>query len=218
MTPAWRISDAVWSLLAGFIAAAVALGVLGTTSPTPFETFAIVLPAQELATLATFYALARRVTPAPLRELGLPVRVADWWLVLVGLTLAVIAASVLDRLTDVEEAPQEIARIVDEASGLTILWAFLGTVVLAPLVEEVVFRGGLLAALGRRMPTVAAVLVTSGAFALFHYGGPDTLVVLPPLFVLGVVLAVVAVRKGVGAAVLLHSGFNLLAALALLLT
>jgi membrane protease YdiL (CAAX protease family) len=216
VTPVWRISDVIWSLVAGIVAAALTLAVLGTTAPTAFETFAIVLPAQEAATLATFYSRARRRIAAPLRALGLPPRLGDAWLLITGLGLAIVATLTLAAFTDLEEAPQEIARVASEAQGLTALWAFLGTVVAAPVVEEVVFRGGLLRALERRMPALAAAAVSALAFAAFHYGGPDTAVVLPPLFALGLILAVIARRRGVGAAVYVHSGFNLLAALALL--
>ena len=212
----WRVGDAAWAVLMGLVAAAVAFGILNTTSPTAFETFAVILPAQEVATLGTFWLLSRRHIASPFRALGLPPRGGDAWLVFVGLGLAVIATLVLALVTDIDEAPQEIARIVSEAEGLTALLAFVGTVFAAPLVEEVVFRGGLLRGLERVMGVPAAIAVTSLVFAAFHYGGTDTLVVLPPLFVLGVILALIARRKGVGAAVYVHSGFNLLAAIALL--
>ncbi len=215
---AWRIGDAVWSVLAGLVAATVAFVAIGAGSPTAFETFAILLPAQEAATLITFYGLSRRRISRPLRELGLPPLARDAWLLGVGLVLAVAATLVLLSLSDVDEAPQEIARIAAEAEGVTALLAFVGTVLVAPVVEEIVFRGGLQRGLERYMPFLVAALISSAAFAGFHYGGRETLVVLPPLFVLGLILAFVARRRGVGGAVYVHSGFNLLAAVSLLLS
>jgi membrane protease YdiL (CAAX protease family) len=217
VTNVWRIGDAAWAILGGFVAGALALATLGTTDPTPFQVFGIVLPVQEGVTFATFWLLARRRgSTAPLGDLGIPPRGGDAWLVGVGLVLAVAAALALTSFADVEEAPQEIARLADEAAGFTALLASLGTVLAAPLVEEIVFRGVLLRGLQRYMPLAGAVIVSSAAFTFFHYNGPDTAVVLPPLFLLGMILAVTAHRRGVGAAIYIHAGFNLLAALSFL--
>jgi membrane protease YdiL (CAAX protease family) len=217
VTHVWRIGDAALAVLGGFAAGTLALVALGTTDPTPFEAFGIVLPLQEGVTFALFWWLAhRRGATAPLGELGIPPRFGDAWLIGIGLVLAVVAAVALTQFADIEEAPQEIARLADEAAGFTALLASLGTVLAAPLVEEIIFRGVLLRGLQHYVPFAAAVIASSAAFAVFHYNGPDTVVVLPPLFLLGVILAVTAHRRGVGAAVYIHSGFNLLAALSFL--
>ena len=51
--------------------------------------------------------------------------------------------------------------------------ASLLTAVLAPLLEETVFRGFLLTSLTKFMPTSAAVLVSSLAFGLIHFAPRD---------------------------------------------
>jgi uncharacterized protein len=90
-------------------------------------------------------------------------------------------------------------------------------VLLAPVVEELVFRGLLLRALLRRMDVTGAVVVSSLAFALVHViGDPSlgSLAVVPGLLGIGMVAAVLAVRSGsLSQPILLHVGFNLLTTL-----
>jgi membrane protease YdiL (CAAX protease family) len=102
--------------------------------------------------------------------------------------------------------------------------AMVTAVVLAPVTEELIFRGILLKTLeGRGRRTI--MVVTSLDFAAFHLLGlqPSRIlqaaaVVLPQLFVVGLVLAWVTLRsKRLGPAIFIHSGFNLLAAVVLLL-
>jgi membrane protease YdiL (CAAX protease family) len=101
--------------------------------------------------------------------------------------------------------------------------AMVTAVVLAPVTEELIFRGILLKTLetrGRR----TVMVVTSLVFATFHLLGLDpsrllqaAAVVLPQLFLVGLVLAWVTLRsKRLGPAIFIHSGFNLLAAVVLL--
>ena len=82
---------------------------------------------------------------------------------------------------------------------------FLVAVVLAPLTEEVLFRGLLFTALKARFGRSAAFVVSSGIFALVHFHVPT----FPALFVLGLVLALVYERTGTLAAPMaLHAAFN----------
>lgn len=218
MTADWRIADAAYAVLIGLIAGAFAFVAIGGGDPTPLQIFAFVLPAQEAASFAAFWMLSgKRGIESPLRQLGVPPRPDQAWLVLVGVALAVIATLVLNSLVDFEEAPQEIARLAEEATGLAAILAFIGSVLLAPVVEEILFRGVLLRGLQRQMPFAVAAIVSSAAFAAFHYNGPETVAILLPLFALGVILSLVAHRLQVGAAIYIHSGFNLLAAVTFIL-
>jgi membrane protease YdiL (CAAX protease family) len=118
--------------------------------------------------------------------------------------------------------------IVDVIAGLESdgarLMSLLVAVVLAPVTEELAFRGVLIKALGERSRRTL-IVVSAAVFSLFHILGlsADTLVaaaavVLPRLFIIGAVLAWVTLRSGrLGPAIFLHSGLNLLAALSTLL-
>ncbi len=95
----------------------------------------------------------------------------------------------------------------DRASAL--LLAGFG-VLIAPLVEEMLFRGFLYPALSRWTGVVPAVVVTSAGFALLH--GSQLAYSLVPLlliFTVGVVLTITrAVTKSVATSVLVHMAYN----------
>ena len=90
--------------------------------------------------------------------------------------------------------------------------------VIAPICEELLFRGLLLRALRRRLEPVPAVAIQALVFALAHPLLSPTvgdLAVVPALFLLGVASGVAATRKGdLSASILMHIGFNLVTTLA----
>lgn len=83
-------------------------------------------------------------------------------------------------------------------------------ILIAPLVEEMVFRGFLYPALSRKTGIVPAVIITAAGFALLH--GSQLAYSLIPLlliFLVGVVLTIVrAVTKSVATSVLVHVAYN----------
>ncbi|HET9839760.1 MAG TPA: CPBP family intramembrane glutamic endopeptidase [Candidatus Angelobacter sp.] len=96
----------------------------------------------------------------------------------------------------------------DRSSAL--LLAGFGVLV-APLVEELFFRGFLYPALARWTGPVAAVIVTSAGFAFIHGGQlAYSLVPLLSIFGVGVALTVTrAITKSVATSVVLHTAYNL---------
>jgi membrane protease YdiL (CAAX protease family) len=89
------------------------------------------------------------------------------------------------------------------------LLALFGILV-APLVEELFFRGFLYPALAKHLGMVVSVLLTAGAFAVIHQGQlAHAWVPLSWLFVVGIVLTVVRAKtKSVATSVLIHIGYN----------
>ena len=90
-----------------------------------------------------------------------------------------------------------------------ILYAVLGVLV-APLVEETIFRGFLYPVIARRLGIAAGVLITGMLFGLLHaaqlWGGWGQIVLL---IVVGVVLTAVRARTGtVSASYFVHLGYN----------
>jgi membrane protease YdiL (CAAX protease family) len=83
--------------------------------------------------------------------------------------------------------------------------AMLATVVLAPLAEELVFRGVVLGAIEERWGTRAAVWGSAAVFAATHLSP----YVIPPIFVFGLLLGEFYVRtRTLWATVLAHAAFN----------
>lgn len=77
--------------------------------------------------------------------------------------------------------------------------------VLAPVLEEVIFRGIVLAALILSMSRVVAVLLSAVVFSLSHLSIPD----LPGSMILGLVAGLVFVRSGrIQVSILVHCAWN----------
>ncbi len=88
--------------------------------------------------------------------------------------------------------------------------AFLLQVVVIAASEEVIFRGLILDMLSTKLRFVPAVIISSIAFALFHYtayGGPVGFMVVA--FCLGVIWCYVRMYWGLGATIFSHAAYNL---------
>ncbi len=80
-----------------------------------------------------------------------------------------------------------------------------GAVIMAPLAEELLFRGFIFGLLRGRLGVGAAVLLTSAAFAAFHIN----IEVVLPIFFVGVVLNLIYLRTGrLAYPILFHVLFN----------
>lgn len=88
-------------------------------------------------------------------------------------------------------------------AGLTL--SFVLVVLLAPLAEELLFRGVVLDALETRVGRWPAVLLSATAFGLYHL----TPLVFVPTFVLGMALGwLVSARRSLWPAIVLHALYN----------
>jgi membrane protease YdiL (CAAX protease family) len=97
----------------------------------------------------------------------------------------------------------------------TVMGALIGAVVIAPICEEIFFRGFLFAGLLRGMTVVPAVLLTTLLFTLAHADIGSAV----PLFAIGLMLAVIRWRTGsVWPGMALHMLNNALAAVAVIVT
>ena len=81
--------------------------------------------------------------------------------------------------------------------------------VLAPLWEEVLFRGLLLRSLHRRLGAAPAVLLSSAAFGALHAQPGRGIALVLVTGALGVALALVTLRAGrLGPAIATHAAYN----------
>ena len=184
----------------------------------------LALAGQYIGHLVVLWLLARRR-----EDLGFNIVGSDTLYLGLGLLLQLALAVLFLPLTTLLFPEGDSAQQVGTAlSGLETtparVAAVLTAVVVAPVTEELTFRGVLLKAFHQRGRRTIMVL-TSLVFAAFHMLGLDperllqaAAVVLPQLFLVGLVLAWITLRTGrLGPAIFIHSGFNLLAALVLLL-
>jgi len=82
---------------------------------------------------------------------------------------------------------------------------FLTTTIIAPLFEEIIFRGVLLPVLARDYGKTIGILISSFVFALAHLSLNE----FPPLFVLGIGLATTRLISGrLSSSIVMHSFWN----------
>jgi uncharacterized protein len=136
-----------------------------------------------LAMLATFFAtglIALAVAMAPIGRAALPAlgfRRAGWRPIVFG-TMGALIVSV--AVTQIGIEPQGIKQAMEVAREPAMFAASFAVMAgLAPLVEELVFRGLLYGWLAGRWGTVAAWIVSSLAFAAAHVEPAHVILVLP---------------------------------------
>lgn len=223
--PRWGVPDVALVWIAGFVGAVVgsiisssAAGVrAGETIPAAYL-FWVVLPAQTLSMLGAAVLVSRRKGRGSLRrDFGFEVRSRDLAWVLVGLGLQFAFAVVLtpfSELLHTRRAAQEVVSSIQRTHTAGVrAGVVMGAVLLAPPVEELVYRGLLLRSLLRRTSSGWAIGASAAIFGLAHALDTGlTLRAVPTLLGLtglGVVLAVLAVRdRSLSRAILVHMGFN----------
>lgn len=158
-----------------------------------------------LAFLALFFAVRKKnVFAQTYLAKGLP-NLAFLPLVLGGMCLAGFVGILLDMLPIPEHILEEYSQSAQMLGGAG--WvAVLSSVVVAPIAEEVIFRGLVYTRLRRAMPPIVAMLLSSAVFGLLH----GQLLWVCYAFFVGLVMAFVFERTGtVQATILLHFAFNL---------
>lgn len=230
--PRWGFGDflLVWfgALVVAVVVQTVALSILGVT-----DTTHIPRPDEITSTVVTLYAqgaaMALGVALVAWWRGGgqtlrtafgfvLRFRDAGWMLIGVLISLGtVVLITPVTRLHD-KAVEQHVVTLYREASGGQRAAFAIAVGIVAPIAEELLFRGLLLRSLQRRLPTVAAVIVAALVFAAAHLVDPSAYVALFPLMVLSLVSGYAAVRTfELSRSIFLHIGFNLLTVVVLLL-
>lgn len=157
--------------------------------------------------------LGWRPSRLPLGEtIGLMVVVFLGTRVLAGVYASLVLAGGGDPVSG--QAEQLIAQAGDGGSPLLVVGMMGATMFVAPVLEELVFRGYLQSALARRLPAWGAIAITAAAFASVH----GSLMLWPIYFMIGAGLGWVFDRTGsLGAAIGLHMGNNIIFSLVALM-
>jgi len=142
------------------------------------------LPDREMLTiLGVFFAvglLAVVASVAPLGRVALPalgLRSANWKYLVFG-ALGTLALSVAVSQLGIE--PKGVKQVIDVLRGpKQIILSLLLLAVLAPLVEELLFRGLVYGWIAGRWGTIAALIISSLAFAAAHWEPAHAVLVLP---------------------------------------
>jgi uncharacterized protein len=119
-----------------------------------------------------------RTAEAPsLAHLGLVVEPGDGRYLLLGAILQVVLAVVFSPIAELVDSDGTTQVVADQIAGITDLGLRIAIILLvglvAPIMEELAFRGVLLSAARRRLGDRAAIAVTALVFSLFHWLGVD---------------------------------------------
>jgi membrane protease YdiL (CAAX protease family) len=217
----------VWPIVAGFVGAFI--GAALTYQADELTLLIVSLALQNAGHLLGVWAVARRRN-ATLARIGLEIEPSDGVFLFLGaglqIGLSLLVVPIVDRL-GYEGSAQEITNsITPDASPVAQIVLVLLVALLAPVTEELMFRGVLYQVLEQRRGFRVAVFGSALVFSSFHIIGLSTdnfllaaLITLPQLFIVGAVLANTSRRRGrLGPAVFIHAGFNLVAILAVLFT
>lgn len=224
MTTRWTLVDFVLVALGG-LAGALVFGVPGLVWEDAGEVVIISsIIGQYIGHLGVLWLLGRG------RGLGtdslwLDIRTGDILYVGMGVFLQIALAVVFlpaQRLLVPDGGAQEVAEFLQQlASPAVRITAVAVTALLAPIVEELMFRGMLLQSLIHRSRRFV-IVVTALVFAAFHLLSVTSpgagVLVFTQIFLIGLVLGHLTLRhQRLGPAIFVHGGVNLLAVVALLI-
>jgi membrane protease YdiL (CAAX protease family) len=126
------------------------------------------------------------------------------WLTIVPFVLLV--SLIMNNLIDNQNGSNPLLEIVlNNSNNLSFILLLITTTLLAPLFEEIIFRGILLPTLSRDFGIILGIIVSAFIFALAHLSLGEML----PLFVLGIGLAITRITSGsLLSSVIMHSLWN----------
>lgn len=232
----WGLPDVALAWLAGVVAALIAGSIVASAAGVPADQVSddvgVLLGSvigQATGIVGALWLVARAKGRGTLADdFGLVARLpgdrwgtAIGWL-LAGVGLQLVILPFLQVLVNVhgKVETQEVVQQFERARGLTLVLFAVLVVTVAPLAEELLFRGALLRALLRRTTPAWATFLSAALFAAVHPLSSPTIgsvIAVPGLFVLGLVSAGLAIRtQSLSASILLHAGFNLLTAVSVL--
>ncbi len=126
---------------------------------------------------------------------------------------------VIFRFEGYEQVAVKYLKTTLESPAMTIL-ALISIVIIAPVVEEFLFRGALQTYLKRRMQPKTAIMVASACFGLFHFSaeqGFGNISLIVSLFVFGSFLGYVYEKQGsLYASIGMHMAFNFISSVRIL--
>ena len=128
------------------------------------------------------------------------------WLIVTGNIMRIYHK--LLSMNGIKLDPPEIEKILQTSDSASLFLICFGVIVLAPISEELIFRRFIFGFLAPRYGFIAALLLTSAAFALVHF----SLYSLPALFLLGIAFQLIYLKFGsLYPAILMHAFSNAIA-------
>ena len=156
-----------------------------------------------LLVLWIFFLIRRKKLLAEINVTALPIKYVPVIFV-IGITLTATIFFAMNLLPEtLLEAYAQKSELVLSGSGFDEVIAIM---IIAPIVEEVIFRGLILSRLRKAVPIVWAVTISSLLFGISH----GQIIWIIYTFILGIILSIVVVKtKSLIAGILLHILFNI---------
>jgi membrane protease YdiL (CAAX protease family) len=206
--PAALVGGFVIAIIAYLIVKAVAVAAGGDATHDSHAVTLIATILQDLILVATAVGLAALTARPRLWHFGL--RSARFWPTVGWAALGFGSFWLIEIVYVVAVHPSGKQHVTEDlgakGSTLAIAAAAFAVIVVAPACEEIFFRGFFYRALRTRMGVGTAALVDGLVFGAIHYGGSDTVQILPILAVLGMIFCLVYEATGtIFATIALHA-------------
>lgn len=162
---------------------------------------------------AGFLLVFRLYTKKTDRGIAFPVRMLKWYDILLCLLSSVICVFCFIFPAQwfallLEKIGYNFSTEIPLDGALDVVLCVIVTVIIAPVTEELVFRGALLTGLTKKFGTIPAILLSGLAFSLMHMNPEQTVY----QFFIGCACAYIAISSGsVLASMIVHAGNNLIA-------
>ncbi len=217
----WGFGDFAWIYVAGIVGsgvfAAVAFAATGDTGDHygAFTLAMLVAGQYGVWFAATILVSHLKGLGALRRDFGFTVRVNRLWALLAGIATTLALGVIVTPLVNLVHGEKEnVVHDLAQSQGAKRVVFLLTAAIVAPVIEELLFRGLLLRSLRRRFSPAVAIIGSSLLFSVAHLVGGVTLgtvAVVPALFALGAISGIAAVWTGdLSVSIPLHMGFNLL--------
>jgi uncharacterized protein len=206
--PAALVGGFVIAIVAYLIVQSVAVAAGGDPDHNSHTVTLIATILQDLILVGTAVGLAALTTKPHLWHFGL--RRARFWPAVGWSALGFASFWFLEILYVLAVHPEGKQHVTEDlgakGSTLAIAAAAFAVIVIAPACEELFFRGFFYRALRTRMTIAGAAVVDGLVFGAIHYGGSDTLEILPILALLGTIFCLVYQATGtIFSTIALHS-------------
>jgi membrane protease YdiL (CAAX protease family) len=215
----WGVPDVLIAWAVGVVAGLiVAAPFVDEANEIPPAGIAASVYAQNIAVVVALAFIARMKGRGSLgTDFGFRLDVRAIWWVAAGVGVALLGnlfVLPLTELAGLDDSAQDVVNQFEAASPSVRAIFFPGVVLLAPIAEELLFRGALLRSLQRHWSPGMAVFVSAVVFSVIHLVDPDTYYYLPAFLLLGLVSGWRAVVSGnLTQSIFLHAGFNLVASI-----
>ncbi len=227
----WSVWDPLLIYLAAFILSIFALVIAGLAGYIDLEqidstdelpkVLEVLEPAQFAVMLGGIQLVSSRKGTGDIRkDFRLNYQQGDWVALLIGVGLLLGAGLILSLVFDalgVDPGTQQVVEAAEGAERLVEKFVITAVIaVLAPVAEEILFRGMLFDALLSRTSVKRTIWISGTVFGLVHLIDPAALPLVPALIGLGVVLGYVRQKTGsLSRPILMHIGFNSVTAIGL---